>query len=310
MENFKVAVLGIGGVGGCLAAALHSKGVQVECIVREETAERIRNQGLILESSIFGYVVTHPEITTLLNNNPDILIMATKATHLEKALPRIKKDLLGRTVVIPLLNGLEHMEKLRNKLGSPLAAGSIRIESKLIAPGHIIHSSPFIFIKIASDKDVTKPRLKKIAEFLSHHEIPTQVELTEADVLWDKLVRLVALACTTALTDRPIGWIRSDPYWRNILENVVEEASRVAENRGVLINPLAQMKILENLPPALTSSLQRDIAAGQPSELDAIAGAVVRAGKDVGQTCPTLESLIKKIETKIISVSESVLKNE
>jgi 2-dehydropantoate 2-reductase len=301
MQKKSIAVLGVGGVGGCLAAVLAHKGASATCIDREETVEIIRTQGLALESAMFGSFTVWPAAETCLSGSPDILFVTTKATVLEQALDRIDPDLLKQTVIIPLLNGLEHVELIRRRLGNRVAAGSIRIESALKSPGKVVHSSPFLKIRIASDHDISRERLNEVVEFLKQSGVEAGIGENEASVLWEKLARLVALACTTALTDKPIGYIRSDSSCRGILEGAVKEAVGVAQACGVRMGVADQMKILDSMPESLTSSMQRDISAGRPSELDAIAGAVVRVGKRVGQDCSVIESLIGKIKGRMLS---------
>jgi 2-dehydropantoate 2-reductase len=150
-------------------------------------------------------------------------------------------------------------------------------------------------VTIASDDEATAKHLPDTAAFLTAHGIDTMVGRSEGSVLWDKLIRLAALACTTAATNRPIGYIRSDPHWKTVMEKIVFEAEAVAKAWDVVIDHDVQMKILTDLPESLSSSLQRDIEAGKPSELDAIAGALIRAGKLRGISCPTIEKLMGQI---------------
>lgn len=294
----QIAVLGVGGVGGCIAALLTHGGAQVTCVGTEATVEAIRTSGLTLESPVLGRVTTRPVASSRLDSHPDILFVATKAVNLDAALQRVPQAMLDRAVVIPLLNGLDHMSRIRSALGGKVVAGSIRIEATKLAPGHISHKSPFILVKIASDGDVPRASLDRIAAFLTEHGIETHVAPNETTVLWDKLTRLVALACATAMTDRPIGEIRADPELRGMLESAVTEAVAVAQAEGVQVTVADQMRILDGMPASLTTSLQRDVAAGKASELDAIAGAVVRAGARHGIKCPTIERMIKMIEVK------------
>jgi 2-dehydropantoate 2-reductase len=109
------------------------------------------------------------------------------------------------------------------------------------------------------------------------------------------LVRLNALACTTSAADRPIGFIRSDPDWRAALIGCIEEASAVANVDGAEIDPAARLAELDDAHEGLRSSMQRDIAAGRPPELDAIAGAVLRAGARHGVPCPTISRLAEVV---------------
>ena len=299
----EVAVLGVGGVGGCVAAVLAQRGVRVTCIGRRATVEALHTQGLHLDSRTFGRFTVWPAAAERLDHPIDVLIVATKATVLPTALDAIDASLLTDAVVIPLLNGLEHVPQIRARLGPRVAPGSIRIEAWSTAPGHVVHTSPFVVITIASDGDVPRTRLTQIAAFLSGCGLDTRVGASEAEVLWEKLARLAALASTTALSNQPIGVIRSDAHWRALLTGAVQDGVAVANACGVPMTVDAQMRVIDSLPEALTTSMQRDIAAHRPSELDAIAGAVVRAGRTHGLACPTLEELIRRIETERVHAS-------
>jgi 2-dehydropantoate 2-reductase len=126
-------------------------------------------------------------------------------------------------------------------------------------------------------------------------------------VLWSKLVRLVALACTTSASGRTIGFIRSDPEWRSTLEACINEAAAVADAEGARVDPRATLAELDEAHPGLGSSMQRDIAAGREPELDAIAGAVRRAAKRRGIECPTLARLTEQIAERAgLAVSPSL----
>jgi 2-dehydropantoate 2-reductase len=291
-----VAVLGPGGVGGFVAAALARAGEQVVVVAREATAARLNARGLAVESVRLGSFVARPNATAVLEEPVALLLVATKATTLEPALDRIQSS---PRVTLPLLNGLEHMQLLRHRFGPErVAAGVIRVESTSPEPGRIIQTSPFLRVDLAADDPRVGPALGPVAEMLERGGIPTRLEGSEAQVLWSKLVRLVALACATSASDRTIGFIRSDPRWRGTLEACVAEAAAVANADGGRIEPAATLAELDDAHPGLGSSMQRDISAGRQPELDAIAGAVLRAGKRHGIDCPTIERLARRIASR------------
>src|SRR5207247_1364338 len=109
-------------------------------------------------------------------------------------------------------------------------------------------------------------------------------------VLWEKAARLAPLAAATAATQRPVGDLRDDPEWRGRIEEGIAEACAVAAAEQVELDPAAQWRIVEALPADLTTSTARDVAAGRPSELDAITGSVVRAGLSLDVPTPTLDA--------------------
>ena len=126
-------------------------------------------------------------------------------------------------------------------------------------------------------------------------EIPAEVGDSEAFVLWSKLARLHAIACTTSAWDRPMGEIRSEPETRAAMQGCVREACAVAAAEGAPI-PVGQViEEIDAVHPTLGSSMQRDLAAGRPPELDAIPGAVLRAAARHGIECPTIAVLYERI---------------
>ena len=117
--------------------------------------------------------------------------------------------------------------------------------------------------------------------------------------MWSKLVRLNALACTTSAYDKLLGEIRSTPELRADLVATIEEACAVGRAEGAEdVDPRTALAELELAHDTLGSSMQRDIAAGRPPELDAIPGAVLRAAARHGLACPTIERLVALIAAR------------
>ncbi len=284
----RVAILGPGAVGGVLTVGFLQAGVPVLCIARPDTADLIRSEGLSLRQ---GQKVetARPEVTTELQEPVELLLVTVKAPSLEDALERVD---VQPASVVPLLNGIEHMQTIRDELpGSSVVAGTIgRIEAYLERPGTIIQPTPSVVMTVASDVD------DGTVELLRQSGTEVLVNGSEAEVLWEKLARQAPVAAATALTQRRIGDLRSDPEWRHRLQEAISETCAIAAADGVTLSPDVQWEIIEGMPPLLTSSTARDVAAGRPSELDAITGAAVRASRRVGVAAPVLEALFAEAE--------------
>ncbi len=290
------AVLGPGGVGGFLAAALARAGERPVIVAREETVAVIDTRGITVRSVRLGDFVAHPPAVARLDAPVQTLIVATKATGLGAALERIAA---APTLVVPLLNGLDHMAVLRARFGDgAVAAGTIRIESDRVGPGEIVQTSPFLRVELAADNAQLRPELERLADRLRTAEIPVEIGSSEAQILWSKLARLSALACTTSASDEPIGVIRSDPEWRAALVACIAEVTAVGAADGARLDPAATLAELDDAHPELGSSMRRDIAAGREPELDAIAGAVLRAAKRHEIPCPTLTRLAARVAAR------------
>ena len=294
----KVAVLGPGGVGGLVAGALERAGTDVVVVARETTAALIAERGVDVSSVTLGDFLARPRACARLQESErvDALIVATKAAGLEAALERVE---VQPAVVLPLLNGLDHMAVLRRRFspGSVLA-GSIRVEADRPQPGVVVHTSPFLLVSMASAEPSLAPAMRALADALEQAQVPTAVLDSEAQVLWSKLVRLNALACTTSAYDKLLGEIRSTPPLLADLVGVIEESCAVGQAEGADVQPQTAIAELQRAHDTLGSSMQRDIAAGRAPELDAIPGSVLRAGARHGIACPTIERLVGMIAAR------------
>ncbi|HTQ68108.1 MAG TPA: 2-dehydropantoate 2-reductase [Solirubrobacteraceae bacterium] len=301
----KFAVLGPGGVGGLLAGALWRLGSDVTVIARPHTAQLINERGLRLQSVRLGEFVARPAALERAVETPDVLIVATKAVGLEEALERVEG--IGEPgLVLPLLNGLDHLAVLRRRFGTrSVLAGAIRVESDRSEPGLIVHSSPFLLIDMAARDPSLAGAMQALGDELERAGFPVRLgypitDRSEAEVMWSKLVRLNALACTTSAHDKLLGEIRSTPDLRVELVGAIDEGCAVAQAEGASeASPERALEELERAHATLGSSMQRDIAAGREPELDAIPGAVLRAADRHGIPCPTIDSLVAIIRARI-----------
>jgi 2-dehydropantoate 2-reductase len=300
----RVAVLGPGGVGGLVAGALDRAGTPVTVVARAATAETISERGLSISSVLLGDFLVHPPATARLEQPVDVLIVATKAAGLREALERIEA---APKLVLPLLNGLDHVAVLRERFApETVLAGTIRVEADRPEPGVVVHTSKFLRVDTASRYPSAHPAMERLASTLSDAGIPARVGDTEAQVMWSKLVRLNALACTTSAYDKLLGEIRSTPELCADLIGAIEEGCAVAQAEGAAIpsdDPLGELTAAHD---TLGSSMQRDIAAGRPPELDAIPGSVLRAAARHGIECPTIERLVGMIAARAGIASPSV----
>ncbi|MHB8532576.1 MAG: ketopantoate reductase family protein [Solirubrobacteraceae bacterium] len=288
-----IAVLGPGGVGGLLAAALERAGERVIVVARDSTAELIARRGLAVESVKFGRLTAHPRAVAMLEEPVETLLVATKAAALGDALERIRTQ---PGLVLPLLNGLDHLGVLRERFEpASVVAGSIRVEADRPEPGVIVHTSPFLLVSMASAVARMREPLDRLAAAFAAAEVPVKVLDSEADVMWSKLVRLNALACTTSAYDKLLGEIRTTPQLRGDLIGAMEEAAAAGRAEGANVDADSAIAELERAHATLGSSMQRDIAAGRTPELDAIPGSVLRAAARHGIPAPTIERLVGMI---------------
>jgi 2-dehydropantoate 2-reductase len=288
-------VLGVGGIGGMLAAR-----TSAICVGTERTVAAISGSGLTL---VHGETTTvaHPEAVERLETPVGLLVVAVKAYDLEEALDRIAPEAVAGAVVLPLLNGLEHMEAIRERFGSSdpvsraVAAGSIgRVEAYSPEPGRVVQRTPGATVVAAASRKRDRLALDAALEPLRVPGIEVVLGDDERSVLWEKAARLAVLAAGTVASGLAVGPLRTDAMWRPRLEAALGEACTVAAADGVGLDAAAQWAIIGAMPEDLATSTARDAASGRPTELDAIAGSVVRAGARLGVPTPALARLLEE----------------
>jgi 2-dehydropantoate 2-reductase len=285
-----VAVLGPGAVGGTLAVRLANAGVHVVCVAHPEAVGLIALAGLQVESPD-GMLTARVEVSEQLAKPVDLLLVTVKAPALEEAIERVSTEAVANGVVVPLLNGLEHMDVLRSRFDGRVAAGSIsHFQAYRVGRVQIIEATSSPVITIASET-LSRPDVEKAADILRRARIDVRVGQNERRVLWQKLARIAPLAAATSASGRTVGELRKDTTWRPRLDGAIAEACTVAEADGVPLRPAAQWAIIDEMAEETTTSAARDVVAGRRSELDAIVGGVLRAAKRYGVSCPNLEQL-------------------
>jgi 2-dehydropantoate 2-reductase len=286
------AILGPGGVGGLLGACLARTGAPVTMVVRQESLAQYPQQ-LQLESP-FGHFTVPIERATQVPP-VDILWIAVKTTQLEAALRAISSAALP-DMIVPLENGIDHVKLLRSRFGDHrIFPATIAGEAERVAPGHIVHRSPFERLNVIAR---ARSRLEATLKQLEQIGFNCQFIEDEATLLWSKLVFLAPLALTTSAAGAPKGAIVANPHWREQLESSLREACAVAAAEGAKVDPGAELARILKLPDATRSSMQKDVESGKTPELDAIGGPVLRGGARHGLPVPATRSLVSAIERK------------
>jgi 2-dehydropantoate 2-reductase len=300
----RIAILGAGGVGGLLAGALARADEDVVVVARAQTAAHLARDGLQVRSQRLGDFAVPVRAVQRLSEPVETLLVATKAVGLADALERIEAP---PKLTVPLLNGVEHLARLRDRFGhEAVAAGTIRVDANRTRPGLIVQSGPNVHVELAADAPAPAGRLPALAERLRAAGVSVRIGEREVEVMWSKLVRLVALSLSTTAADRTLGELREDPEWHRRLLAAVHEASAVAEAEGAPNAAAVRVAELEAAHAGLGSSMRRDVAGGRPPELDAIAGAVLRAGRRHGIACPTLDELSGMVAARACVPAPSV----
>jgi 2-dehydropantoate 2-reductase len=292
-------ILGAGGIGGLIGAALAKQGDDVTLIVRRESLNT-HPRTLKLESA-FGKFSVPVEVAAEVDDEYDVLWIATKATQLESALKAVKSYERIKAIV-PLLNGVEHVAQLRERYGHDrVVPATISVEAERVSAGHIAHRSPFSRLNVAGSG---RDRLAESVEKLSRFGMECKFIEDEATLMWSKLVFLGPFALSTSAAGEPIGGVRDDPQANARLRTCVREFCEVALANGARVNPDAIIGTIEGMPSGMRSSMQKDVAAGNTPEIDAIAGPIIAGGErnDIGT--PVTRELVAMIEERLRALTE------
>lgn len=278
------AVLGSGGIGGLIGAALARGGADVVLLMRPQTLARYSGT-LTVESAVLGdFEVTVPAASEL-DREIDALWVATKAPGLADALELAPPDRVGAAAVVPVLNGIDHVALLR-ELYARVVPAAIRVESERLPDGTIRQSSSFARVELA--------RGEELAADLEAGGIACKLRDDEVSLLWEKLSFLAPIALATTAHDAPLGSVRDDELYRHCQD----EALAVARAEGAVIDEPALRALAAGASSGMRSSMQKDVEAGRPPELDAIAGPILRAGRLHAIGVPATQALALMIASR------------
>lgn len=293
------AILGAGGVGGLIGVALAKASEPVTLILRPEVLQNYPAE-LSLESPLGSFSVAVNRAASVAEPY-DVLWISVKQTQLEGALRSITVAPEQIGAVVPLLNGIDHVELLRARFGHDrVVPGSIGVEAERTAPGKIVHRGMAVRISLAS---MGESRLAPAAEAFRRFGFTCQFVPDEMKILWTKLSFLAPFALTTTAASLNIGGVKGDPAWRKRLEGVVREVAAVGTADGTPLDPAAILPFYDKTPQTGRSSMQKDVAAGNPPELEGIAGPILRRAEKYGIEVPVTRELVRMIQQATTSAA-------
>ena len=296
MSDTRVAVYGAGGIGGYFAGVLSRAGYWVGLIARGRQLEAIRANGLHIEGPKAKFEVRLAEVSDRPEEiGPvDAVILAVKTWQVTEAANAIRPLLSAETKILPLQNGVEAPEQIEKVLGPKhTLIGLCKVLSAVTAPGHIRYFGVEATVSMGEPAGgELSANARTLADVLRKAGIAVDTPADMQAALWAKLLFIGAMSGVGAVSRSTVGEIRQSPLTRNLLREVMEEVRAVAVGRGVRLadDVVARtLDFVETLPADGTASMQRDIADGKPSELEAIIGAIVRNGDQAGIATPAAD---------------------
>jgi 2-dehydropantoate 2-reductase len=290
----KHAILGAGAVGGLVGTALAHEGDHVTLLVRPRT--HTQHPGLLRLKRPYDTIEARVRIETRLVEPVDVLWVAVKSHQLVAALRAVPPGAVITTIV-PLLNGIEHVNVLRLRFEHErVAPATILVESERLAPGRIVQRSPFVRLALSR---IGEQKLEGVAARLRRAGFSCEFQADEKTMLWSKLAFLAPFALIGTASDKDKQGIFADVAWRARLESAVGEACAVAAADGAVVDREGILAKLEALPATMRSSMQKDVSAGLMPELDAIGGPIIRTGRNYGFDVPATRKLVAEIEERL-----------
>lgn len=288
----RIAVFGAGGVGGYFGGRLAQAGEDVIFIARGDHLKAMLKQGLKVDSVKGDFVVKpvqameDPKKVGLV----DAVLVGVKAWQVPDAAEAMRPMMGPETFVLPLQNGLEAPTQLAAILGGQHVLGGLcGLSTFIVGPGHIRHAGVEPFVKFGELDNRASDRVKLLQKVFERAGVMAEIPKDIQVALWMKFLFITGWSGVGAVTRSPVGVWRSLPGTREMATSALEEIVLVAQARDVTLPENAvsmTMKMYDSFPTGITSSMQRDITEGRPSELDAQIGAVVRFAKQADVATP------------------------
>lgn len=297
----KVLVVGAGAVGGYFGARLTEKGEDVTFLVREKRAHLLNEHGLQVKSIHGDY---HFHAKTLLAGEKreafDLILLSVKAYHLEKVMEELIPFTGNQTLIMPLLNGIAHLDMLQERFSKDRVIGGLCfIESTVDQEGAIVQTSPIhelVYGALFAQQTEKVEKLKSLFA-CANAEIRNSDRIL-AD-MWHKYMFISGLSGVTTLFRSPIGPIRENAFGLNVIEKLFYEIESIMRAEGAPISDGIediQLKKIHNMTEGMKSSMQRDMEKLTEVEADHLQGYLLKL------------AIKHKIDAPILSMVYSNLK--
>ncbi|MCK2158671.1 ketopantoate reductase family protein [Exiguobacterium sp. 17-1] len=266
----KILVVGAGAVGGYFGGRLAEKGEDVTFLVRERRLRELKTSGLVI-NSLHGDIDFTPRLIEAgADETFDVIILSTKAYHLEQVLQDIEPFVSEHTYILPLLNGMSHLKQLVDRFGEQRVLGGLCfIESTLDAQGHILQTSPSHHLLFGPLPGTCTDRLEELKQHLTGTAAPINYSDTITRDMWNKYLFITTFSGVTSLFRSAIGPIRSREEGMTMIRRLATEAKEAMERQGAVFSDeieQVQQQQIAQMAETMKSSLQRDMEKGSEVE--------------------------------------------
>lgn len=301
-RSLRVAVFGVGAVGGVFGARLAAAGHDVWFLARGATRDALIRNGLRLDSIDGDLHLPNVQVAddSAQVGPVDVVFVSVKATQVAGIASSIRPLIGASTMVIPLQNGVEASIRLADALGPEhVLEGLCQVIAAQVGPGHIRHQAITPVLEFGARLDAPPPgavaaMIPVVAEALRAAGVQAIVPANMAIALWQKFLFIEPIGVVCAAARRPYGTVRSVPETRALIDEALDEVIAVGRAAGVAWPADSKertWKRYDSLPPNEYTSMARDLIAERPSEFDAQTAAVVRLARQRGVATPVHDVL-------------------
>jgi 2-dehydropantoate 2-reductase len=302
--TIRIAVLGTGGVGGYFGGRLAAAGHQVSFIARGEHLAALRRDGLAVQSVAGDFTVAPVRATddTEEIGEVDYVLLGVKTWQLEPAIASLRPLVGAGTAVVTTQNGVDAPHQVADVIGrDAVLPGAVEVIAFLDGPGRVRQIGGGGKLTFAEWDSHPSARVERLCDALQESGLIASVSTDIWSALWQKFLALGSVGAIATLANAPYGVLRSRPGTRQLIVDSMNEIQQLAKASGISLPADAvdtTVAFLDSLPEAGTTSLQRDINAGKPSELEAWTGAIVRLGRQTGTPTPLNDLLYELASTR------------
>jgi 2-dehydropantoate 2-reductase len=288
----RFVIMGTGGIGGFFGARLATAGEDVWFVARGKHLEAMKQHGLHVKSTAGDFTVPPGKMTDNLSDigHADVVLFCVKTYDTESAAKQLSPLLRSDSLVLPLQNGVDNVDKIRNQIREGEVYGGVAyISSRITGPGQINEVGGFQRIVFGPLGTPVSPQAREIQEIFLRAGIKSQLLDDSTKELWRKFIFIASMGSLTALSRLTHGEILDNPRLLSLMFDAMREIQSVAWKAGVEIEPVDEAKVLEGLKRFshdTRSSMYFDLVAEKPMEIEALNGTVVRLGMQLGVATP------------------------
>ena len=276
----RVLVVGAGAIGGYFGGRMLQAGRDITFLVRPKRASELASAGLVIKSPNGDVTLKKPPTVQAdrLNEAFDVVLLSCKAFDLEDAIKSFAPAVGPNTAIIPLLNGMLHLDVLEAKFGAERVLGGLcAIAATLNEAREVVQLAPMQSLGFGERDGRMSDRVRAIAEVFASINGAAASERIMQD-MWEKWVFLASLAASTCLMRTSVGNILAAPGGKDFLLGILDECSAISAAEGFppggpFFERVKGMLTAEGSP--MTASMFRDIKAGLPVEADHVIGDLV-----------------------------------